>query len=635
MNLTISKKLLALSGSGLLFVVAIGLAGFLGSRNIGEGMEEVTRTAKALQLHMEADMMHDAIRSDVLAALLAEDETARAEVKKTLQEHSETFQQAIKDCSSLKLSDTLQKTLANVGDALTAYIEQAGKHVDLAFADKNAAKDKLGEFTDVFEVLETRMADLSAQIEEEMVKARTVQSGAVDEFRMNLLYLLIGAMVVAGAISWYIVRGVTHSLDELVKVLADISEGEGDLTARIAIRSKDEIGQLAKSFNLFLEKIHAIVKEITENAKQLSNASQTIATTSGEIAKTTDDMIAQSNSSAAATEQASTNIRNVAAAIEQISASSRVVATDSSHVNENLTTVGEAVQEFSGRMTSVASAVGEMSASLGAMATSVAELSSSLGGVSSKTSQANVIAENASTKAAATAETIHRLGASAKEIDKVVDLITGIAEQTNLLALNASIEAASAGDAGKGFAVVANEVKELAKQTARATQDIRAQVEGMQSNTAASVSAISEIVEIIKKVCEVFADINQAVRQQTEGLQEISRGVNDAALGSTEVSSNVQRAAVNASEVSQNILDSISSVTSITRNISELAQGANEIARNAAEASTGMNEVAGLVQSVNHTTDANRSRVSGLDHAAKDLGSLASRLETLVASFSV
>jgi len=446
--------------------------------------------------------------------------------------------------------------------------------------------------------------------------------------------LLISILLAAGA-AVVATRMIVKPLNFVVERLQDIAEGEGDLTRRLKLDRADEIGTLGFWFDTFIDKIHNTVKNVANCTQTLSAASEQTASTSSEMSVNAEGMTTQSTTAAAATEQASTSIRNVAAAIEEISANSSTVATESEHVSSNLTSVGTAVEEVSGNMNTIAAAVEEMSSSLNTIASSVEEMSTSLREVSNNTTEAAGIAGNAAQKANATATTVNRLGASAQEIDKVVDLITGIAEQTNLLALNAAIEAASAGEAGKGFAVVANEVKELAKQTARATQDIRGQVEGMQANTNEAVTAIGEIVDVIGRVNDVFGLIAAAVQQQTSTINEIVRNVNDAAHGSAEVSHNVQEAARGSMTVSGNVQEAIASVNSIARSVAELAIGANEIARNAGEASQGMNEVAQNVLSVNGAAQVTRNGAEDLKGAAQGLAGLASQLQGLVGSFSV
>jgi methyl-accepting chemotaxis protein len=171
-----------------------------------------------------------------------------------------------------------------------------------------------------------------------------------------------------------------------------------------------------------------------------------------------------------------------------------------------------------------------------------------------------------------------KLGEAAKSIGKVVDVINDIADQTNLLALNATIEAASAGDAGKGFAVVAGEVKELAKQTAQATQEIQKQIEGMQSNTILAINAIESVSEVIEKVNVISQTIVSAVEEQSATVNEISRNVSGVSTGAQEVSKNVTESAKGLSDVS-------SAITGVNIAVKETAKGIVQVKTSTVELS--------------------------------------------------
>src|SRR5579884_3876613 len=171
--------------------------------------------------------------------------------------------------------------------------------------------------------------------------------------------------------------------------------------------------------------------------------------------------------------------------------------------------------------------------------------------ISKSANEAALIASRAVTTADATNKTVARLGDSSLEIGKVIKVITSIAQQTNLLALNATIEAARAGEAGKGFAVVANEVKELAKETARATEDIGQKIEAIQHDTRVSVDAIAQIGNIIKEINDISNNIAAAVEEQTVTTNEISRNVTEAANGTTDIASNIAGVATAAQDTTR------------------------------------------------------------------------------------
>ncbi len=409
-----------------------------------------------------------------------------------------------------------------------------------------------------------------------------------------------------------IVQGFNDTLDTVIDPIHEVQRvmgamEQGDLTAHIAKEYQGDLQNLRNAVNNTATRLAQTVAEIGHNAETLASASATLTQVSATMAAGAEQMTQQSNTAAAATEQASTNVKNMAAGVEQISA--------------NATTVGTAAKLISTTMRVVTTTSGEMTSAVNSVAVAIEEMSVSLSEVSRNSNQAANVASRAAMNAGNMANRVNTLGQSAQEIGKVVDLIKGIAAQTNLLALNATIEAASAGDAGKGFAVVANEVKELAKQTASATEDIRAQVADMQENTQQAVKAIDEIVQIINEINNISGNIAAAVEEQTTTTNEISKNIGEAARG--------------ADEVTRQINEAEKSVSDIVKNISQLAAGANDVARNATEAAKGMNDVAKNVVAVSDQAQDTTRGAGDTSASAKELARLADKLHGAVRKFKI
>ena len=258
----------------------------------------------------------------------------------------------------------------------------------------------------------------------------------------------------------------------------------GDLTGEeVKIDSNDELGDLATAMNKMQASLVKMIVAVAENAQQVANASEEFSAVSQQITSNSEETTAQANVVSAATDQVNRNLQTVATGAEEMSST---IADIAKNATESARVSGEAVKT-----------------------------------------------------AEATNATISKLGVSSAEIGQVIKVITSIAQQTNLLALNATIEAARAGEAGKGFAVVANEVKELAKQTAKATEDISQKIAAIQSDTKGAVDAIATIGAVINQISDISSTIATAVEEQSATTNEMSRNVTEAAKGSTEITQNI------------------------------------------------------------------------------------------------
>lgn len=263
------------------------------------------------------------------------------------------------------------------------------------------------------------------------------------------------------------------------------------------------------------------------------------------------------------------NANQLASTSTELSATATQLASGAEETNSQAATVAAAAEEMSTNMTNMAASTEQMTANVKAVSTAVEELTASIGEIAKTAGQTSAIASTAAQLADSSNVTIGQLGTAADEIGKVIEVIQDIAEQTNLLALNATIEAARAGEAGKGFAVVATEVKELAKQTANATQDIRSRIEGIQASTGEAVRSIKEVGEAIQRVNSASTTIAAAVEEQS--------------ITTKEIASNVHQTATAASTVSTGVAESAAACAEITRNMAGVDQAAKQTAQGASQ----------------------------------------------------
>jgi methyl-accepting chemotaxis protein len=305
---------------------------------------------------------------------------------------------------------------------------------------------------------------------------------------------------------------LSRKVDSILTVVGAATKG--DLTQEVSVSGSDAIGQLGDGLKKFFGNLRTSIASIAGNAQSLAGASEELTSVSQQMSANAEETSAQAGVVSAASEQVSKNVQTVATSSEEMSAS---------------------IKE-----------------------------------ISKNAAEAARVATGAVTIAQTTNATITKLGESSQEIGNVIKLITTIAQQTNLLALNATIEAARAGEAGKGFAVVANEVKELAKETTKATEDISKKIAAIQGDTQGAVSAIKQISDVINQINDISNTIASAVEEQTATTNEMGRNISEAAKGSTEIAQNITGVATAAQSTSTGATQTQTASAELSKMASEL-----------------------------------------------------------------
>jgi len=393
----------------------------------------------------------------------------------------------------------------------------------------------------------TKKVDLLKKVEDKIAGdlrdlTVSIQSDAQGTFLFASIATAL-LLIVTAAIVYLIVRGITGPIGEMTRAMTDLAEGNKSTEIAGTDRG-DEIGSMANAVRVF--------KDSMIRADGLAEEQKLEQRSKEERQARVDQYISEFE-------------LTIMTAMEGLKNADSVMRV----TGEEMT---DGANANNAQATTVAAAAEQASINVQTVASATEELSSSLQEVARQVTESAVISADAVSETEKTMENVKQLEASVSKIGEVVSLITDIAEQTNLLALNATIEAARAGDAGKGFAVVASEVKNLANQTAKATDEISSQIHEVQQSTSRSVNAIRGITEVINRVSEVSSSISAAIEEQTAATQEIASNVEQAASGTGEVSSAIDKvrdAAAKSLELAENIQESSDGLSEQTESLNE------------------------------------------------------------------
>ncbi|MET0334726.1 MAG: methyl-accepting chemotaxis protein [Rhizobacter sp.] len=466
----IRRKLLALSVLGLAFVLAVGLAGIVATTRLATSTERISIVGSALRYQLQADMAHDALRADVLAALLAgekKDADAQKAVKADLDEHATQFRDSLKTLETLALEADTQAAVDKVRPALIAYVDSATTVVNLAFSDRAAAEARMGDFMKSFKSLEDEMESVSDKIEAQAkrTQAEADSTSALARAIIGVAVLLsVAALGVAG---WWVARSIVAPIRRAVQIAETVASG--DLDSHIEVAGHDETAQLLAALKRMNDSLVKIVGTVRRSSDNIATGSSEISTGSLDLSQRTE-------------EQAS-NLQQTAASMEEITAT----------VRNNADTARQAA--------------------------TLAE-------------QTSATASQGGSAVDQVVHTMAEISQASQKINEITGVIDGIAFQTNILALNAAVEAARAGEQGRGFAVVASEVRTLAQRSAVAAKEIKAliqasveKVEAGSRQAGAAGQTMGEIVSQVRHVAQLINEISVATQEQTSGIGQVSDSV--------------------------------------------------------------------------------------------------------------
>ncbi len=562
-DVRIGKKMALVIASGIVALVGVG----------GLSLWSISAIRDAVgQEHVESGQLMNAQRVGIdLGAINA------VVGHMTLSQHCETCHgiasggdssdeaRTTKECQSLLAGlETHERTAAGkkllgpLKAAARAWLDVNLRVRDLDLDGKRAAANALYRDESIPSVGPAQQA-LAGYVDWQQQRLLERRAGAdkiMRQLPIPIATLSLLALAISTLLGVLVTRSISVPLDQAVTFLEGVAKG--DVTENVKPRflaRQDEIGMLAKAVQTVSNSLRDVIRNMNGGIGTLSSSSAALSADSGRMSDGSRDASGKAHAVAAAAEQMTANVVSIAAGMEQTSTN------------------------------------------LGSVATATEQMTATIGEIAGNSEKARRITEDATRQAARISEQMNQLGAAAQQIGKVTETITEISSQTNLLALNATIEAARAGSAGKGFAVVANEIKELAQQTARATEDIKGRIAGVQSSTAGGVAEIDKVAAIIQDVSDIVSSIAAAIEEQSTATKDIARNIAEASTGVRDANKRVSEASQATAEIAREIVV-------VDHAAAQIADGSERVRLSATE----LSQVAEQLQTV-----VSRFRVSGVD----------------------
>ncbi|WP_426506673.1 methyl-accepting chemotaxis protein [Dactylosporangium sp. McL0621] len=477
-NLGIAPKIGTLCAAGIIVSATTGTAALLSQRTLSDQADTVHVLDVASSLLHHLDTRESELKVDAYRALAEQDIAA---ILNDLPGDLDSVTDTIDKLDALALPADVRTGLAGIKTDAISFNDFIGTFIKDAQADQSAVRQREGDIADRNHAVDDKIGALEDKLDERIGQQREGMAGTRTRARWTTSIALLIGLAVFLAIAIPVARAIINPVRKVRAVLDALAHG--DLTQHAGVTGRDEIGRMAASLDAALGSIRSSISAVSTSSDSLADASRQLSKVSEEI------------SGAAG----STSRRMQDASM-------------SSH-------------EVSRHVSTVATGAEEMGASIHEIARNAADAAGVASGAVREATVAN--------------EKVERLAVSSTEIGNVLQLITSIAEQTNLLALNATIEAARAGESGKGFAVVASEVKDLAQETAKATEDIRRRVTAIQADTGVAAEAIRRMGDVVEEINQYQATIASAVEEQSATTAEMSRSVAEAATGAEKIAANI------------------------------------------------------------------------------------------------
>jgi methyl-accepting chemotaxis protein len=537
----IGKRFAITYGCSLAFLVVVAIMALVSMAKMNTQLDQIVKVSNAKV--KAANEMKAWTISVIMACetqLLTRDKAVLERERGLVAAGREAYKKTLVELKNLETTDEGKKMIENTEAAIAAAREIDNKSMELADAGKAAEAAAL--FTQnarpaILKLEDDTRALIAYNDERTMLRYQEAQ-GTYSFFSILFIVTALVAVGLTLFLGILTQRSITVPMASSAAHMEHMAKGDFSIpVSEDALNRKDEMGLFARSMAATNSGLQKMLKEIADGANTVSTSSTELSAISKQMSAGAEQTSMKANGVAKAVEEMSTNMNSVAAATEQASTN------------------------------------------IGIVAASTEEMTSTIGEIAMNSEKARSITAGAVDQANQATVKISELGRAARDIGKVTETISSISAQTNLLALNATIEAARAGAAGKGFAVVANEIKELAQQTASATEDIKNRIETIQSSTSVTVTDIEKVSHVIQEVSEIVATMAAAIEEQSVVTKDIANNVSQAARGTQEVNQRVSQTSSVAMTVAQDVAEVNQASGEISSSSAQVLLSSEELSR--------------------------------------------------------